>query len=262
MPSLLGVPIAVKTKRRPGTPAVVFSGTGWVWGTPGGPTPSPIPGRAQAYMHCAALCGALRQSPNRPTIARRPRRRRRPELRRVSFSALASAGAAAQPVRRAGPRRCTMQCAMAKPTTSRSCCCAAPTGPSRTTLGNAALRRTAEPKPHSSARAGRRQSDWRNGLGGSRSMRWRRGRCTNQPARRLNPPPAASCAPSPPACRDGCASGARRRTPSAHAARGGRQHSHRNGRPLPRASSCTVAPAGRSVEQIARKRGLHDFHDE
>jgi hypothetical protein len=57
------------------------------------------------------------------------------------------AGRVAAAVCRAGTRRCTLPRPMAGPTPSRSCCCAAPTGPSRPTAGTAALRRTAEPKP-------------------------------------------------------------------------------------------------------------------
>ena len=57
------------------------------------------------------------------------------------------AGRVAAAVCRAGGHRCTLPRPRAIPTPSRSCCCAAPTGPSRTPTGNAALRRTAEPKP-------------------------------------------------------------------------------------------------------------------
>ncbi len=65
------------------------------------------------------------------------------------------AGRATAAVGRAGARRCTMPRAKAILHPSRSCCCAAPTGPSRTTTGSAALRRTAETETRSSrARAG------------------------------------------------------------------------------------------------------------
>jgi hypothetical protein len=100
------------------------------------------------------------------------------------------AGRVPAAVCRAGGRRCTVPCTKAKPTSSPSSCCAAPTGPSRTSRGDAALRRTAEPKPHSCARAGSRRSNGRKPLGSSRSTRQERGRCT---------PPAAS-QPRRPSC--------------------------------------------------------------
>jgi hypothetical protein len=142
------------------------------------------------------------------------------------------AGRVPAAVGRAGRRRCTLPRPLAIPTTSRSCCCAAPTGPSRkATGGNAALRRTAETETRSSrARAGRRRSNGRKSLGSSRPTRRERGRCT---------PPAASRPPlTPPASRPippraACAVGAcRRRSPIQ---RGGRQqptqHTHCNERP-------------------------------
>ncbi len=90
---------------------------------------------------------------------------------------------------RAGTRRCTLPCSIAIPHPSRSCCCAAPTGPSRTTAGNAALRRTAETENCSSrARAGARRSKPRKSLGRSRNTKRERARCT---------PPAASQPPHP-----------------------------------------------------------------
>jgi hypothetical protein len=57
----------------------------------------PLTRRAQLWQHRAALCGGPRQSPNRLTSDRRQRRRRCPELPRVSPSVSASAVAAAEP---------------------------------------------------------------------------------------------------------------------------------------------------------------------
>jgi hypothetical protein len=128
------------------------------WGTPWGPPPAPRPRRAQQWQYRAAPCGVQRQSPNRP-IARRIRRRRgRQELLRVRRFRLRRIGrecASRVPaaVCRAGRRRCTVPRAMAVPHACRSCCCAAPTGPSRTTAGTAVLRRTAELKTAAAARA-------------------------------------------------------------------------------------------------------------
>jgi hypothetical protein len=136
-----------------GVRAVVFSGTGWDLGYPRGPPPHPGSVRAQRlWLHRATLGGDLRQSPNRPIARRIRRRRERPGRRRVRrFRLRRSAecgGRAPSAVCRAGSRRCTMPRAVAKPTPSPSCSCAAPTGPSRPSTGTAALRRTAEPKPH------------------------------------------------------------------------------------------------------------------
>ena len=70
-------------------------------------------------------------------------------------SAVECAGRVPAAVGRAGTRRCTLPRSMAILHVSRSCCCAAPTGPSRTKTGNAALRRTAETENRTSrARAG------------------------------------------------------------------------------------------------------------
>jgi hypothetical protein len=218
-----------------GEPAVLCFGYRFgYWGTPVGPTPAPRPRRAQRWLDRAGLCGAQRQSPNRP-IARRCRRRRerqgphrvrRLRLRRIGGvrrprsrrrlpcrytplhyaarygnrrmirllvdanadvnaqyafecavcargeSAVECAGRVAAAVGRAGTRRFTLPRPMAIPHPSRSCCCAAPTGPSRQASGNAALRRTAEPENRSSrARAGTRPSDTRKSMGSSRSTK-------------------------------------------------------------------------------------------
>ncbi len=113
-------------------------------------------------------------------------------------SAVECAGRVPAAFGRAGARRCTMPRPMAKPTPSRSCCCAAPTGPSRTTAGNAALRRTAETENRSSrARAGRRRSEPQHGMGSSRSTRMRRVRCTPPAASHLRHPPCLAPYPSP-----------------------------------------------------------------
>ncbi len=53
------------------------------WGTPVGPTFRTLARREQAWLHRAAHCGALRQSPNRPIARRIRRRRERPERLRV-----------------------------------------------------------------------------------------------------------------------------------------------------------------------------------
>ena len=113
-------------------------------------------------------------------------------------SAVECAGRVAAAVGRAGTRRCTLPRSMAILHASRSCCCAAPTGPSRPSTGNAALRRTAETENRTSrARAGPRRSKSRNGGGVSRHTRRGRARCA--PARRLTaPPPPLPRAPSLP----------------------------------------------------------------
>ncbi len=127
-------------------------------------------------------------------------------------SAVECAGRVPAAVGRAGTRRCTMPRTKAIPTSSRSCCCAAPTGPSRTSAGTAALRRTAETEHRSSrARAGTRRSDGRNNVGSSRPTRRGRGRCT-PPAASPPPPTPPASRPIPPGapCCDGRAVGARR----------------------------------------------------
>ncbi len=142
------------------------------------------------------------------------------------------AGRVPAAVGRAGSRRCTLPRAMAILHPSRSCCSAAPTGPSRATsaTGTAALRRTAGTENRSSrARAGTRRSNPRNGMGSSRPTRRGRGRCTPPAASRPPPIPPAS-RPIPPHA--ACAVGAcRRRSPNQ---RGGRQqptqHTHGNER--------------------------------
>jgi hypothetical protein len=120
---------------------------------PVGPTPSPRPRRAQLFylltQHRAALCGAIRQSPNRRIADRIQSRHRHPGRRRVCRFRFGIGGVrrlrVSPAVCRAGTRRCTGPRPMANPKRSKNCCCAAPTWLSRTLSGNAALRRTAEP---------------------------------------------------------------------------------------------------------------------
>ncbi len=115
-----------------------------------------------------------------------------------SESAVECAGRVRAAVGRAGARRCTLPRPMAILHPSRSCCCAAPTGPSRTTTGTAALRRTAETENRSSrARAGARRSNSRNGEGSSRASKWERGRCTPPAASQPRHPPCLAPHPSP-----------------------------------------------------------------
>jgi hypothetical protein len=71
------------------------------WGTPVGPTPAPRPRRAQRWLDRAALCGVLRQSPNRRIARRCQRRRERPGRQRVRRLRLRRIGG----VRRPSPRR-------------------------------------------------------------------------------------------------------------------------------------------------------------
>jgi hypothetical protein len=153
-------------------------------------------------------------------------------------SAVECAGRVAAAVCRAGTRRCTMPRPMAVLRPSRSCCCAAPTGPSRTNSGTAAPRRAAEAENRNSrARAGTRRSngrktmsDTRKPIGSSRHTRLERRMCT-PPAASQPPPTHPASRPIRP--RAACAVGVcRRRSPIQ---RGGRQrptqHSHCNERP-------------------------------
>jgi hypothetical protein len=65
----------------------------------------------------------------------------------VNLSVSAKAGGRPSPiVRLAGARRCTWPCTIANSKWSPSCSCTAPTWPSRTGTGNAALRRAADPR--------------------------------------------------------------------------------------------------------------------
>ena len=108
------------------------------------------------------------------------------------------AGRVSAAVCRAGTRRCTMPRTKAIRHPSRSCCCVAPTGPSRATSGTAAPRRTAETENRSSrARAGARRSDGRNTVGSSRNTKRERGRCTPPAASLPRHPPCLAPHPSP-----------------------------------------------------------------
>jgi hypothetical protein len=155
------LPLTFTQNGRPSGPACcfVFSGTGSVLGYPRGAHPR-IPGPAvHRYNRCTALhyaadCGnrrivrllaAFNADVNAQDFIGRA-------VSACGESAVECGGRVRAAVCRAGARRCTLPRPMAIPTTSRSCCCAAPTGPSRTTAGNAALRRTAEPKTAAAAR--------------------------------------------------------------------------------------------------------------
>ncbi len=110
---------------------------------------------------------------------------------------------------RAGPRRCTMPRPMAIPATSRSYCCAAPTGPSRPNTGTAALRRTAEPKPQRPRACRYTPKRWAEEFG--KLDEYEAGERQVHSARRLTAPPTARPVPPRAAGSDGCAAGARRR---------------------------------------------------
>ncbi len=113
-------------------------------------------------------------------------------------SAIECAGRVPAAVGRAGSRRCTMPRPKAILHPSRSCSSAAPTGPSRTSTGTAALRRTAETDYRNSrARAGARRSNMRDAGGSSRHTRREKGRCT-PPAASQPPPSPLPRAPSLP----------------------------------------------------------------
>jgi hypothetical protein len=225
-----------------------------------GPPPHPgpaVPSDGNTALHWAA-CGGNRRmirllvDANAAVNAQEERRGCAVCAR--GESAVECAGRVAAAVGRAGGRRCTMPRTKAILHASRSCCCAAPTRPSRTAAGTAALRRTAETETRNSrARAGARRSDPREVRRSSQSTRRERGRCTPPPPHR--PPPLPPFPPSPfptllvptdvpsvlavgvrRSCGQGCdATLALKRAPS------------------PRASWCTIAPAGRSVQHDARE---------
>jgi hypothetical protein len=164
-------------------------------------------------------------------------------------SAIECAGRAPAAVGRAGPRRCTGPRAIAIPHASWSCCCAAPTGPSRTTAGTAALRHTAETETATAARA----QGHAEAMGGTE---WEpRGVRGGREPGELRPPPHSPATPRasrpiPPhaACAVGCF---HRRSPIQ---RGGRQqptqHTHCNDRHGCAPRRAPFAPAGRRVEEI------------
>ena len=67
---------------------------------PWGPTPHTRPRRAQRWLDRAALCGEIRQSPNRPIARRIRRRRERPGPQRVRRLRLRRIGGVRRPSRR------------------------------------------------------------------------------------------------------------------------------------------------------------------
>ncbi len=97
----------------------------------------------------------------------------------------------------AGARRCTLPRSMAIPNPSRSCCSAAPTGPSRaTSSGTAALRRTAETETVTAARV-QEHAEARSGTPwDARGVRGGR-EASNCPPPHI-PPPSPASRPIPP----------------------------------------------------------------
>ena len=162
-------------------------------------TYGPVDGR-RLDEQGAARGGAARQPRNRPTARRIQRRCELPRLRRPlrvrRFRLRRSAecgGRVAAAVCRAGTRRCTWPRPKAILKPSQSSCCAAPTGPSRPTTGNAALRRTAELKPHQ-PRA-RRDTPKQVAEQYGKLAEYEAGESQVHPARRRTAP--AHCAPHP-----------------------------------------------------------------
>jgi hypothetical protein len=98
-------------------------------------------------------------------------------------SAIECAGRVPAAVGRAGSRPCTRPRSLAGRTPSRSCCCAAPTGPSRDTTGSAALRRTAE-KPRARRRTPKQEAEVYGKL-----AQYEAGECQVHFARRLTASP-------------------------------------------------------------------------
>jgi hypothetical protein len=194
------------------------SGTGWVLGYPRGDHPR-IPAPPCTEMASPRCTGrritTIAESSDRssmPTPTSTPRTATGAPFALAANRPLSAPRRVPAAVGRAGSRRCTRLRTKAILHPSRSCCCAAPTGPSRTTGGTAALRRTAETENRSSrARAGGRRSNWRKSGGSSRSTKRERGRCTPPAASPPRHPPAAS-RPIPPVapCSDGRAVGVRR----------------------------------------------------
>jgi hypothetical protein len=127
------------------------------WGTPWGPPPHPAPAvhsDGMTALHWAAYHGNRRmiRSLVDAKAAVNAQNCNGCAVCACGESADECAGRVAAAVCRAGTRRCTMPRPEAIPHPSRSCCCAAPTGPSRPTTGTAALRRTAETEPATAAR--------------------------------------------------------------------------------------------------------------
>ncbi len=244
------------------------SGTGWVLGYPRRAhprTPAP-PCTAMATPRCTwRRTTAIAESSDRSSMPK-PKSTPGTATGGAPFALAANRPLSAPrrvpaAVGRAGTRRCTVPRTEAILHVSRSCCCAAPTGPSRTTTGTVTgtvtLRCAAQPKPKT-ATAARVQADAEATRGTGWEARAIRG--GREPgALRPSPhspaiPPASR--PIPP--RAACAVGVcRRRSPIQ---RGGRQqptqHTHWNERPRRAPSRAPFAPTGRSVEHIARERLL------
>ncbi len=122
------------------------------------------------------------------------------------------AGRVPAAVGRAGGRRCTLPRTMATPTSSRSCCCAAPTGPFGPTTGNdgaAPHSRNRKPQqPRARRHTPKQWAEWKGKL-----AEYEAGERQVHSARRLTTPaipPASRPIPPNAPCSDGCAVGARR----------------------------------------------------
>ena len=227
----------------------------WVLGYPRGPTPAPRPRRAQRVWHDrAALGGGLRQSPNRPKTDRIRRRRERPEPARVRLFCFGIGGWGG-PVQPSGVQvhtaaRCCVQWRIRRDRRNGPCRLLHRRG--RPGLQRVTLRCVAQPtetapppcvQVHTKAMGG---TVWE-----ARAVRGGRegGALRPPPHSPRHAPPCLAPHPSP---RCLC----RRCLPSALADPAGREATanaaHALERaPWPRASSCTIAPAGRRVEQIA-----------
>jgi hypothetical protein len=192
------------------------SGTGWGTGVPPwGPPPHPgtaVHGLGYTALHWAAMRG------NRRIVRSLVDANADVNAQNDSGCAVCACGESAECAGRvpaavgcAGTRRCTWPRSMAIPHPSRSCCCAAPTGPSRTATGTAALRRTAEIENRSSpSRRTPKQYAERCG----KLAHYEVGVSQVQPARRLTrTPPPPRPPPPPPSQRCWCRRMRRRCSP-------------------------------------------------
>ena len=193
-----------------GEPAVLCSGTGWVLGYPRGAhprTPGPaVHRRGMTALHWAARRGNRRIVRSLAASGAVVNAQNRNGCAVCACGESAEcAGRVAAAVGRAGRRRCTMPRSMAILHPSRSCGCAAPTGPSRPSTGNAALRRTAETETRKQPCA-RRDTPKRHAEDCGRLAQYAAGESQghSRPPPHRPPPPLAAGA-------DGCAVGARRR---------------------------------------------------
>jgi hypothetical protein len=165
----------------------LLSGTGW--GSPVGPTPLPAPPcTAMAGPRCTGRRSVAIAESSDCSSHSTPTSTPRTATGAPFFAAAnrRSARAESPPPSAAGTRRCSGPRSMAIPTPSRSCCCAAPTGPSRTSAGTAALRRTAEPKPQqprARRRTPKQEAEYFGGLAA-----YEAGESQVHPARRLTAP--------------------------------------------------------------------------